>query len=64
MAQPIVLSYPLPFSILSSGGIDHNIRNLMSKDRSGGKYLLERIESIIIGGVELPRDILPGEVYK
>ena len=36
----------------------------MSEDRSGGKYLLERIESIIIGGVELPRDILPGEVYK
>jgi len=34
----------------------------MSEDRSGGEYFLERIESIIIGGVELPRNILPDEV--
>ena len=33
----------------------------MSKDRSGGKYFLERVENILIGGVELPRNVLPGE---
>ena len=64
MVQPIILSYSLPFSMLSPGGIDCNIRNIISEDRSGGKYLLERIESIITGGVELPRDVLPGEVYQ
>ena len=38
-----------------------SIGNLMSKDRSGGKYILERAESIYTGG-ELPRNVLPGEV--
>jgi len=30
----------------------------MSKDRSGGKCFLERVESISTGGVKLPRNIL------
>ena len=34
----------------------------MSEDRSGSEYLLERIESIMIGEVKLPSDVLPGEV--
>jgi len=34
----------------------------MSKDESRVKYLLKRIESITIGGVEVPRDVLPGKV--
>jgi len=34
----------------------------MSEDRSGGKCLFERVESIMTGGVELPRNILPDEV--
>jgi len=34
----------------------------MSEDRSRGECLLERIESIMTRGVELPRDILLGEV--
>ena len=38
-----------------------SIGNLMSKNRSGGKCFLERVESILIGGVELPRNVLPGE---
>ena len=50
--------------MLSPGGIDCNIRNIISEDRSGGKYLLERIKSIITGGVELSRDVLPDEVYQ
>jgi len=33
----------------------------MSKDRSGGKCFLERVESIYTGGVELPRNVLLGE---
>ena len=33
----------------------------MSKDRSRGKCFLERVESILTGGVELPRNVLPGE---
>jgi len=33
----------------------------MSKDRSGGKCFLKRVESIYIGGVELPRNVLPDE---
>jgi len=37
------------------------IRNLMSEDRSRDKCLLERVESITTGGVELPRNVLPGE---
>jgi len=39
-----------------------SIRNLMSEDGSRGKYFLERIESIMTGGVEPPRNVLPGEV--
>ena len=30
-------------------------------NRSGGKCFLERVESILTGGVELPRNVLPGE---
>jgi len=36
----------------------------MSKNRSKGKCLLERIESIMTGEVKLPRDILPSKVYQ
>ena len=36
----------------------------MSEDKSKGKYLLERVESIMIGEVKLPRDVLPDEVYQ
>ena len=39
-----------------------SIRNPMSKDRSGGKCFLERVESILTEGVKLPRNVLPGEV--
>jgi len=39
-----------------------SIRNPISKDRSGGKCFLERVESIYTGGVKLPRNVLPGEV--
>jgi len=35
----------------------------MSENKSGDECLLERIESIMTGGVELPRNVLPGEVY-
>ena len=38
-----------------------NIRNLISENRSRGECFLERVESIIIRGVELPGNILPGE---
>jgi len=38
-----------------------NIGNPMSKNRSRGKYLLKRVESIITGGVKLPGNVLPGE---
>ena len=34
----------------------------MSEDESRGKCFLERIESIMTGGVELPRNVLLGEV--
>jgi len=34
----------------------------MSKDRSGDKCFLERVESILTGGVELPRNVLLGEM--
>ena len=34
----------------------------MSEDRYGGKYFLEKVESILTGGVELSRNVLPGEV--
>jgi len=38
-----------------------NIISSMSEDRSGGECLLERIESIMTEGVELPRNILLGK---
>ena len=41
-----------------------SIRNPMSKDRSRGKCFLERVESILTGGVKLPRNVLPGEAYQ
>jgi len=41
-----------------------SIGNPMSKDRSGGKCFLERVESIYTGEVKLPRNVLPGEVYQ
>jgi len=34
----------------------------MSENGSGDEYLLERVKSIIIGGVKLPEDILLNEV--
>jgi len=40
-----------------------SIRNPMSKDRCGGECFLERVESILTGGVKLPRNVLPGEAY-
>ena len=36
----------------------------MSKDRSEDECLFERIESITIGEVKLPRDVLLGEAYQ
>jgi len=39
-----------------------SIRNPMSEDKSGGKCFLKRVESILTGGVELPRNVLLGEV--
>jgi len=39
-----------------------NIRNLISKDKSKDECLLERIESIIVEGVKLPKDILLGKM--
>jgi len=38
-----------------------SIGNLISEDRSGSEYFLEKIESIMTGGVELPRNVLPDE---
>ena len=35
-----------------------NIENPISKNRSGGECLLEKIKSIMIEGVKLPRDVL------
>ena len=37
------------------------IGNSMSKNRSRGKCLLKRAESITTGGVKLPRNVLLGE---
>jgi len=34
----------------------------MSENRDGDEYLLEKIESITTGGVELSRNILLGEI--
>ena len=39
-----------------------SIENPISKDQSGGKCFLERVESISTGGVELLRNVLLGEV--
>jgi len=39
-----------------------SIGNSMSEDRCGGKCFLERVKSILTGGVELPRSVLLGEV--
>jgi len=39
-----------------------SIENPMSKDGNGGKCFIERVESIYTGEVELPRNVLPGEV--
>jgi len=39
-----------------------SIRNPMSKDRSGDKCFLEKVESIYTGGVKLPRNVLLGKV--
>jgi len=38
-----------------------SIRNPMSKDKSGSKCFLERVESIYTGEVELPRNVFLGE---
>ena len=38
-----------------------SIRNLMSEDRCRGECFLERVESILTGRVELPRNVLLGE---
>jgi len=38
-----------------------SIRNPMSKDRSGGECFLERVESILTGGVKLPKNVLLDE---
>jgi len=38
-----------------------SIRNPISKDEGGDKCFLERIESIITGGVKLLRNVLPGK---
>ena len=38
-----------------------SIGNLISKNRSEGKCFLERVESILTGGVEFPRNVLLGE---
>ena len=39
-----------------------SIGNPMSEDRDGGKCFLERVESILTGGVKLPRNVLLGEM--
>jgi len=39
-----------------------SIRNLINKDKYRGKCFLEKVKSILTGGVELPRNILPNEV--
>ena len=36
----------------------------MSENRCRGKYFLERVESILTGGVKLPRNVLLGEAYQ
>ena len=39
-----------------------SIGNLMSEDRSGGKYFLERVESILTGEVKTLQNVLLSEV--
>ena len=39
-----------------------SIENPISEDKSGDECLLERVESIMTGGVELSRNVLLGEV--
>jgi len=41
-----------------------SIRNPISEDRSRSKCLLEKVESIMTGGVELSGNVLPGEAYQ
>jgi len=41
-----------------------NIGNPMSEDGDEYEYILERIESIMIEEVKLPRDVLLGETYQ
>ena len=41
-----------------------SVRNLMSENESRGECLLEKIESIIIGRVELPRNVFLDEAYQ
>ena len=36
----------------------------MSEDRYGGECFLERVESILTEGVELPRNVLLGEMFQ
>jgi len=39
-----------------------SIGNPISEDRRGGKCFLERVESIYTEGVELPKNVLLGEI--
>ena len=39
-----------------------SIENPMCENRCGSECFLERVESILTGGVKLPRNVLPGEV--
>ena len=41
-----------------------SIGDLMSKDRSRDEYFLERVESIITGGVKLSGNVLLDKVYQ
>jgi len=36
----------------------------MSENRCRDKCFLERVESILTGGVKLPRNVLPGKMYQ
>jgi len=38
-----------------------SIRNPMSENKSGGEYILERVESITTEGVKLLGNVLPDE---
>jgi len=40
-----------------------SIGNPISEDRCRSKCFLEIVESILTGGVKLPRNVLPGEAY-